>query len=185
MELFSKSKPNNDLQLFLSEFPVWAAILSVKLVDELQTEDTTSRWPTILENSLSRQKLIDCLIGANLFYIRLTPEGALASLLFGENFLEKVLPSLPDETKVYFAMAYQFYEKENQNGNVFTSLLENWYKIKIDPLDACAAFVIEQEISGSEEFTLLVGALLPTLNRLRVKQLEWLKEITEKWSNLK
>ena len=184
MGWFSKSEPSKDLRLFLSEFPTWAAVQSAKLVDELQTEDTTG-WSKILENNSSRLKLTDCFIGANIFYLRVTPEGALASLLFGENFLEKSLPSLPDQAKICFALTYKFFEKEGQNGNTFTSSLEKWYKIKIDPLDASAAFVIEQEINGSQEFNFLVGGLLPTLNRLRIQQLEWLKAMTEKWLKVK
>lgn len=184
MGFFSKSEPSNDSRLFLSEFPTWVAIQSAKLVDELQTEDTTG-WSEILQNNSARLKLVDCLIGANLFYLRVTPEGRLASSLFGEDFLEKSLSHLPDEAKVCFALMYKYYEKENQSGSTFTSSLEHWYKIKIDPLDACVAFVIEHEINDSEEFNLLVGGLLPTLNHLRIKQLEWLKEMAEKWSKIK
>lgn len=184
MGWFSKSEPSKDLRLFLSEFPTWASVQSVKLADELQTEDTTG-WSGILEDNSCRLKLIDCLIGANIYYLRATPEGALASLLFGENFLEKTLPSLPNQAKICFALAYKFFEKESESGHTFSSSLENWYKAKIDPLDACAAFVIEQQVHGSQEFNLLVGGLLPTLNRLRIRQLEWLKEMTEKWSKTK
>lgn len=184
MGWFSKVEPSNDLRLFLSEFPAWVAIQSTKLVGELQSNDTTG-WSEILRNDSSKQKLINCLIGANMFYLRFTPEGTIASGLFGEDFLEKSLSSLPDQAKTCFAMAYKFYEKENQGGNTFTSSLENWYKIKIDPLDACLAFIIERQVNNSEEFNLLIGGLLPTLNRLRINQLEWLKVMTEKWSMLK
>ena len=184
MGWFSTKKESEGLRLFLSEFPTWAAVHATKLVDDLKTEDKNG-WEYTLKYDARRLKLIDCLIGANIFYFRNTPEGALASLLFGDDFLEKSLPSLPDEAKVCFYLAQKFYEKESQHGNSFTSSLESWYKIKIDPLDASLAFVIEQEIVHSEEFNLLVGGLLPTLNRLRVEQLEWLKTMTAKWSKIK
>ncbi len=184
MGWFRKPKTNKDSEIFLSEFPSWASTHSAKLVDELSSEDPTG-WSKILKDNSIKLKLIDCLIGANIFYLRTTPEGGLASLLFGEDFLEKSLPSLPNQAKVCFVLAYKFYEKESQSGNTFCSSLENWYKIKIDPLDASLAFVIEQQVVGGEEFNLLVGRLLPTLNLLRIQQLEWLKEMTAKWSKIK
>ncbi|HCC05151.1 TPA: hypothetical protein DEP58_02485 [Patescibacteria group bacterium] len=184
MGWFSKTKLNSDLQLFLSEFPTWAAVQSTELITKLETEDTNG-WAEILEDNSAKLKLIDCLIGANLFYLRTTPEGALASLLFGVDFLEKSLPSLPNQAKGCFVLAYNFYEKETQSGNTFTSSLEDWYKIKIDSLDACVAFVIEHEFNSGEEFNLLFESLLPTLNHLRIQQIEWLMAMSEKWSKAK
>ncbi len=185
MAWFSKSKPDRDLQIFLSEFPSWAAIHSARLVDELQAEDTTG-WAEILKNDSAKEKLSNCFIGAHFLYLRLGAEGEIATLLFGEDIFEKSLSSLPEKAKIFVALAYSLYEKNNQRGkDGMTSSLEDFYKIKINPLDACVAFVIDQEVNGSKEFSLLLGELLPTLNRLQIQQLEWLKGLTEKWSKRK
>lgn len=185
MGWFTSSEADKDLQTFLSEFPTWAAIQSAKLAQELQAGDEAG-WGEVLENASKKSKLINCFIGAHLVYLSLRPEGELARLLFGKNILEKSLSSLPDEAKACAVLILSFYEKDSQKGEQrFSSSLENFYKIKIDPLDACVAFIVDKEVNNSEEFSFLIGGLLPTLNRLQVQQLEWLKKMTERWSKLK
>lgn len=185
MGWFSKSKQNKDSQLFLSEYPSWVAIHSAKLAEELQADDTTG-WAEILKDNPAKTSLTNCLIGAHLCYLSLTPEGGYTTLLFGEDVLEKSLSSLPDGAKGFFLLAHSFYEKDVERGeDSISSSLGDFYKIQVDPLDACVAFVIDQKVNKSEVFSPLVGDLLPILNKLQVQQLEWLKRVAERWARQK
>jgi hypothetical protein len=181
MTRFSKSKPSKDSQVFLSEFSSRAAIQSAKLVDELLANDRTE-WAGILIDQSAKLALTNCFIGAHFLYLRLGIEGEIATL-FGQDVFEKSLPSLPEKARIFVSLAYRLYEKNNQHGNDdLTSSLENFYKIKINPLDACVAFTIYQQIRNSEEFSPLIGDLLPILNRLQIQQIEWLKVLTDTWT---
>ncbi len=183
MTWFSKTKPTDkDEDIFLSEFPIWAAIRSAELVGELQAEVKTG-WSDILKNDEARSELIHCLIGAHLFYLSFTPEGQIIGQLFGENILLKSLSFLPERAKNFFALTNDLYERDRlKDEDTFLSSLEDFYKIKIDPLDAYVAFVAEQEVCGSEEFSNQIGELLPILNRLHVGLLEWMKKIVDRWA---
>lgn len=185
MGWFSKSKIDKDSEVFLSEFPSWVAIHSAKLVDELKKEDDTG-WVEILSDSSTKSKLINCFIGAHILYLSIRPEGGIVTLLFGDSIFEKSFSSLPDQAKTFFLLTHTLYEKDKLNGgNSISSSLEEFYKIKIDPLDACVAFASDQEVNNSEEFSGLIGGLLPILNRLQVEQVKWLKELTGRWSKVK
>lgn len=185
MSWFSKVKINKDSEIFLSEFPAWVAIHSAKLVDGLEL-DKTSSWAKILENKVAKERLVNCFIGAHVFYLQFSPEGELIASLFGEDALGKALFALPNKAKIFFTLAYELYEKNSKNGkDSLTSSLEDWYKIKIDPLDAHVAFIAHWEVSNNKEFSVLPGELLSTLNLLQVQQLGWLKGIVDKWSKVK
>jgi len=185
MGWFSKEKPTRDAALFLTEFPSWAAIHSAKLVGELETEDNTG-WTDVLKDSSANSRMTNCFIGAHAFYLSQRPEGAIVTALFGENVLKDSLQALPEKAKVFVALAYGLFEKDQLNGKgSLHSSLEDFYKIKIDPLDAYVAFVIDKEVNDSEEFSFRLGGLLPILNRLQVEQLDWLKEMTGKWGKAK
>jgi hypothetical protein len=185
MGWFSKSKTNKDSEIFLSEFPSWVAIHSAKLVDELQKEDKTG-WAEILSDSSAKLRLTNCFIGAHTLYLSLGPEGGIVISLFGDKVLEESLSSLPDKAKAFFLLTHTMYEKDQLKGkDSISSSLGDFYKIKIDPLDACVAFATDQEVNNSEEFSGLIGGLLPILNRLQVEQLKWLKELTGRWSKAK
>ena len=185
MGWFTKTKEDKDLQIFLSEFPTWAAIHSAQLADELLAKDEMV-WGKILKNTSKKSELINGFIGAHLVYLSLRPEGEIARLLFGKDILEKSLASLPNKAKASAVLVLSFYEKDSQKGEQrFSSSMESFYKIKIDPLDACVAFILDKEVNNSEEFSSLIAGLLPTLNSLQVEQLEWLKNMTEEWSKVK
>ncbi len=181
MGWFSKSKTDKDSEIILNEFPSWSAINSTKLVAELKKEDLPD-WTGILSNDEIKSKFINCLIGAHLFYLCLAPEGGYLSI-FGEKIQEKLMHSLPDEAKKFFVLAFAFHEKKTQEIDNQHSSMEKLYGIKIDPLDADVAFIIEQEVCGpSEDFSGLISYLLPILNRLRISQLKWLGNTVKKWS---
>lgn len=179
MRLFSKSKSDKDSEIILSEFPSWAAIHSAMLVNELQVEDLPE-WTGILKDDAVKSKFINCLIGAHMFYLCIGFEGGVLSL-FGENIIEELLFILPEESKKVSVLAL-YKEKTSSNNDEPLSSIEEFYGIEIDPIDANIAFVIEQEMYSSKEFSGLIGYLLPILNRLRVGQLEWLKGMVDKWS---
>ena len=185
MGWFSKPKQTKDATLFLTEFPSYAAIHSAKLVNELEIEDNTG-WPEVLKDGTTKSKLTSCFIGAHTFYLSQRPEGAIVTALFGENVLKDSLTALPEKAKVFVALTYGLFEKDHLNGKGgLPSSLGDFYKIKIDPLDAYVAFVTDKEVNDSEEFSFRLGGLLPILNRLQVEQLQWLKEMTDKWGKAK
>ena len=180
-----KTKPTKDATLFLTEFPSYVAIHSAKLVDELAKEDNTG-WADVLKDSTAKSKLTNCFIGAHAFYLSQRPEGAIVTALFGENVIKDSLSALPEKAKVFVALTYGFFEKDHLNGkSSLPSSLGDFYKIKIDPLDAYAAFITDKEVNDSEEFSFRLGGLLPILNRLQVEQLQWLKEMTDKWGKIR
>jgi hypothetical protein len=180
MSWFSKPKINKDSELFLSEFPSWVSIHSAKLVNQLQTDERNG-WSEILRIDANKSQLTDFLIGAHLFYLNKSAEGGIVISLFGNNILERSLFLVPEQAKVFYFMANTTLEKQSREGkNGITSLLEDFYKIKIDPLDATVAFVADNLINDSKDFSAHIGELLPTLNQLCVEQLRWIKEMIKK-----
>src|SRR5665811_738037 len=157
MGWFSKSKTNKDTEIILSEFPSWAAIHSAKLVSELKAEDLPE-WTGILKNDAIKLKFTNCLIGAHIFYLSVAPEGGFL-YLFGEKIPEQLLSSLPEEAKKLFVLAFSFYKKKHLGDkDEWLSSIEKFYGIKIDSLDANAAYAIEHEVCGpSKDFSGLIG----------------------------
>lgn len=182
MSWFSKPKINKDSELFLSEFPSWASIHSAKLVGELQADGRIG-WSEILRSEAKKSQLTELLIGAHLFYLAQSIEGGIVITLFGNDILERCFSFVPEQAKVFYLMANMNLEKESQSGKGgITGLLGAFYKIKVDPLDAIVAFVVDQLVNDSKEFNSQIGELLPTLNQLQVEQLKWIKDMIKKWS---
>lgn len=182
MKWFSKNKKNEDATIILNEFSVWATIHSINLIDELQKDDKLG-WAELINNNIKKSEIIDCFLGAHLFYLNNNVAGDIVNLLFGNDVFEKILSTLPERAKKIAVLSHTL-QKTNDNV-LITSSLENFYNIKINPFDACVAFVIDQEINNSDEFSNKIGGLLPILNRLQIEQLDWLNELVEKWSKLK
>lgn len=181
MGWFSKNKVKKDSDIILNEFSLWSTVHSVDLTNELQRDEKLG-WTEIINDKTKKLKVIDCFLGAHLFYLNNNVAGDIVNLLFGNDVFEKILSTLPEKAKKIAVLSHTL-NNTNQNDSI-TSSLENLYNIKIKPIDACVAFVIDQEINNSNEFSIRIGGLLPILNQLQVEQLDWLNELVKKWSKL-
>ncbi len=193
MGWFSKEKTRIELitDSFIEEYPVWASQHSTKLIDELISNAAglaEGTWKQLLQDNKNIVKLTNIFTGAHGVFLMINPEGAIVSALFGEKTIEKCIKLMPPASQNFalltFASNLKRTEKEGNNIiDSYLTSLEEYFKIKINPLDAHVAFVATDEIIGGDTDqvfspTLTIAGLLPTLNRLQQEQLTWLKDFT-------